>query len=254
MPYMTTLLMLLGYFMIIFIIGQLLSDNSVVDIGWGFGYVLIAWFTYTVYSNQTLVPLISTLLVTIWGIRLTYHIGKRNIGKPEDFRYVTMRKGWGKRFVLLKAFLHVYLLQMALMFIVALALINTNVHPRDDVTLLVVIGIIIWAIGFLFETISDAQLAAFVKTKKKGEIITSGLYRFSRHPNYFGDATTWWGIFIINLSAPNGWWMIISPVVMTVLLRYVSGVPLLEKRYKDNPAFQAYAKKTSIFIPKLPKK
>jgi steroid 5-alpha reductase family enzyme len=96
-------------------------------------------------------------------------------------------------------------------------------------------------------------LAQFIKTKKKGEIFTAGLYKYTRHPNYFGEALLWWGIYVMNLSTNGGLWMIVSPLTITILVRYVSGVPMLEKHYRDNTAFQAYAEKTSIFIPLIPK-
>lgn len=254
MPYLYIGILLLVYYIVLFVLGQMKKDNSIVDIGWGFGFVLVAWFTYVFYSDFALVPSLTTLLVSIWGIRLTYHIGSRNKGKGEDFRYENMRQKWGNKLVLLKSFVKVYLLQLVLLYIIALAFINVNLNPRDKLQALDLIGASIWIFGFLFEAISDAQLKQFIKTKKKGEIYTSGLYKYTRHPNYFGEATLWWGIFLINLSSPNGWWMIISPITITILVRFVSGVPLLEKHYEDNPAFQAYAKKTSIFIPMPPKK
>jgi steroid 5-alpha reductase family enzyme len=235
-------------------VGQIKKNNSIVDIFWGLGFVVIACFTYIVYSEQTLVSSITTLLVTIWGLRLTYHIGKRNIGKAEDFRYVNFRKKWGSKWVLLKAFLHVYILQMIMLILISLAFININMNPRQDFSFLDLLGIFVWLFGFAFEAIADKQLRDFKKDKSnKGKILTSGLYQYTRHPNYFGEACLWWGIFIMNLSTMSGFFMIISPITITVLVRYVSGVPMLEKHYEHNEAFQAYAKKTSIFLP-MPKK
>jgi len=250
---MNTLLVVLSYYLVLFIVGQVLKNNSIVDIFWGLGFVIPAWFTYFIYSDQTLVSTLVTLMVTLWGLRLSYHIGKRNIGKPEDFRYVNFRKQWGSRFVYIKAFFHVYILQMVMLLLIASAFLNINLNPRESLGWLDGLGILVWMVGFAFEVIGDHQLKVFVKTKKKGEIFTGGLYKYSRHPNYFGEALLWWGIYLVNLSTANGVWMIISPLTITILVRFVSGVPMLEKHYKDNLAFQTYAEKTSIFIPRRPK-
>lgn len=241
------------YYFVMFIIGQIKKNNSIVDIGWGMSFVVTAWISFSL-GNKSLSGLLVTLLVTIWGMRLTYHIGKRNIGKPEDFRYVNFRKKWGTNFALLKAFLHVYMLQMVMSLLISSAFIYINLKSSGQANIYTVIGLIIWIVGFYFEAVGDYQLKVFKQNKSnKGTLLTSGLYKYTRHPNYFGEALMWWGIFVIGLASSYAYLTIISPITITVLVRYVSGVPMLEKHYEGREDFRVYAEKTSIFIPMLPK-
>jgi steroid 5-alpha reductase family enzyme len=152
------------------------------------------------------------------------------------------------------------MLQMTFLLIVALPILlsaNTDVLINQTGYIILIIGVILWIIGFIFEAVGDAQLKTFKSNpENKGKIMQSGLWKYTRHPNYFGEALMWWAIWIISMSTLS--WInilgIIGPLFITYLLLFVSGVPLLEKKYKDNEAFQAYAKKTSIFFPLPPKK
>ena len=242
------------YMTLFFIVAQIVKNNSIVDMGWGLGFVVIAVYTLVISGNYNSRAIIVTVLVSIWGLRLFYHILKRNLGKPEDFRYVAMRKSWGK-WVIPKSFLRVFMLQGALMLVIAYPIIMNNTTDNGSLTILEIIGLAIWIVGFIFEALGDKQLRDFISDKKnKGHIMKDGLWKYTRHPNYFGEATMWWGIFIISLKSESGIVGIISPIFITLLLLYVSGVPMLEKHYKDNKEFQDYAKYTSIFIPLVPKK
>ncbi|MBM4176479.1 MAG: DUF1295 domain-containing protein [Ignavibacteria bacterium] len=249
-----TAIIIFVYMSIFFLIAQRINNNSIVDYAWGGGFILVALFNLIfaaeIYERQIII----TLLILIWGIRLILHIYRRNKGKPEDYRYTDMRKRWGKK-VVWKSFLYVFMLQGFLLLIISCPIIIINVYSEPGLTFADIIGVAIWLFGFLFESISDDQLWKFVRNEKKNrdQIMTKGLWHYSRHPNYFGEAVVWWGIFIITLSAPNGIYSIFSPILITFLLLKVSGVPLLEKRYADNPAFQEYAKKTNKFIPWFPK-
>ncbi|MBU3161182.1 DUF1295 domain-containing protein [Clostridium frigoris] len=242
------------YMSIFFIIAQMIKNNSIVDMGWGLGFVLISIYTLFIGGNYNLRAVIVTALVFVWGIRLFYHILKRNLGKPEDFRYVAFRRNWG-RWVMPRAFLQVFMLQGAIMLVIAYPIIMNNATSKGSLGILEFVGIVIWIVGFIFEALGDKQLKNFIADKKnKGHIMKRGLWKFTRHPNYFGEATMWWGIFIITLSSKSGIIGIISPIIITLLLLYVSGVPMLEKHYKDNKEFEAYAKITSKFIPWFPKR
>ena len=242
------------YMTIFFIVAQIVKNNSIVDMGWGLGFVVIAAYTLIASGNYNSRSIIITALVSVWGLRLFYHILKRNLGKPEDFRYVAMRKAWGK-WVIPTAFLRVFMLQGILMLIIAYPIVMNNATIKGSLGALEIIGLVIWIVGFIFEALGDKQLKDFISDKKnKGHIMKNGLWKYTRHPNYFGEATMWWGIFIISLTSDSGIVGIISPIVITLLLLYVSGVPMLEKHYKDNKEFQAYAKVTSKFIPRFPKK
>ena len=242
------LLVLSIYYFILFVIGQVLRNNSIVDIAWGFGFVVLAWHTY-IRGGQSMGSLIATLLVTLWGLRLSYHIGKRNIGKAEDFRYQNFRKKWGDKFPRVKAFFHVYALQMVIMILISSSYTISNISRYEDNNTLIVLGLIVWIIGFYFEALADYQLKEFVSDKSnKGKLMVSGLYKYSRHPNYFGEALLWWGIFLIGFQMTS-WWTIIGPLTITITIRFVSGVPMLEKKYMKREDFRAYAEVTNIFVP-----
>ena len=250
-----TLIVILIYMSVFFLFAQIKKNNAIVDIAWGPGFILVVLFNLLLTDNITVRQLVIAALVTIWGLRLAMHIYIRARGKPEDYRYKAMRERWGDR-ACIRAFTNVFMLQGVLLLTISYPLIMINHFSSEGWSLLDSIGAFVWIIGFLWEVISDYQLQRFIKFHKKGpgDIITSGLWRYSRHPNYFGEALLWWGIFLIVLSIPNGWAAIFSPMIITFLLLKVSGVPLLEKRYADNEAFQEYAKYTNKFFPWFPKR
>jgi len=252
--YLGTFITLLLFFFVFFLIAQKKKNNGLVDIAWGLGFVIAAIFSYFAGGFQTDRATLVTILTIIWGVRLAYYLFKRNWNKPEDYRYVNMRKRWGTNFVYLKIFLNVYVLQLVLLFIIAQPILLTNVSSTKGLGTLDYIGLIVWIIGFFFEVVGDNQLKSFIKKpENKGKLMKYGLWKYTRHPNYFGEATMWWGIFLIALSSPNGWIGIISPIIITLLLLFVSGVPLLEKKYKNHPEFADYAMRTSKFVPMPPK-
>lgn len=252
--YWQILLVLLVYFTILFIIGQLKKDNSIVDIGWGLGFVIVGWFSFSFGGGGSDKRLLLTGLVTVWGLRLAYHIGKRNWGKPEDYRYVKMRQRWGKHFPRLKAYLNVYILQLGIMYIVSLPVIYGNAATKPQFIWLSWLGIGVWTIGFLFESIGDYQLKRFkANPANRGKICDRGLWAYTRHPNYFGDATMWWGLFLIAVNDWSGGWTAIGPALMTYFLIFVSGAKLLEKKYAGRKDYEQYKTRTSGFFP-LPRK
>lgn len=252
--YIQTILLIFIYFTIFFIVAQIKKDNSIVDIGWGLGFVLVSNYSLIGSEHFNFRSIITTIIVTLWGLRLFYHISRRNVGKPEDFRYAKMRKEWGK-WLVPRAFFQVFMLQGFMMFIIAYPIVIINNSVNNDFKITDAIGLIIWAIGFFFEAVGDKQLRNFKKdSNNKGHILKNGLWKYTRHPNYFGEATMWWGIFFIALSVDSGIYGIISPIVITLLLLFVSGVPMLEYHYKDNLEFQDYAKVTNKFFPWFSKK
>lgn len=252
--YLDTLIVLFLYFVLIFIIGQVLKDNSIVDIGWGSGFVLSAVYTYLRNPYSGLKGTLITAAIVIWGCRLTYYIGKRNIGKPEDYRYVEMRQRWGDKYVLIKAFLNVYFLQFAIQYIVSIPVIYGN-SGNQEIRWFNYIGILLWLTGFYFEAYGDYQLKQFKKNPaNKGLLMDKGLWSLTRHPNYFGDSTMWFGIFLMAISDISGLWIIIGPSLMTFFLVFVSGVRMLEKKYIGREDYELYKKKTSAFIPWFPNK
>ncbi len=205
-------------------------------------------------GNITARGIAAAVLVTLWGARLAIHIYRRNLGKPEDPRYGKWRKDWGEHAVI-RAYIQIFLLQGLLMVIISLPVTFIIVHAQDSGSILSVLGICIWLTGFFFEAVGDYQLVKYKKDPaSKGKIMTQGLWSYTRHPNYFGEVTLWWGMYVIALSVPNGWMTFPGPLTITFLILKVSGIPLLEEKYKDNPEFQAYKRRTSAFFPLPPGK
>lgn len=240
------------FFTLFFLLGQAIGKNSIVDTAWGLGFVLIAHYSYWMGAGNTL-SLILMVLVTLWGIRLATHIGLRNFKKPEDYRYVKMRESWGDH-QMLNAFFRVYMLQGVLMLLIASPIIYTGTLESAPTGFTTYLGIVIWVIGFYFEALGDHQLKVFkADPANKGKLIDRGLWRYTRHPNYFGEATMWWGVWLVSLHGLAALPFILSPMLITYLLLYVSGVPLLEKKYEGRPDFEAYKKRTNKFFPWFPK-
>jgi steroid 5-alpha reductase family enzyme len=224
--------------------------NDVADIAWGLGFCVACVYLFFTQPHQ-IISSVLYVLVTAWGLRLSLHIYLRSRNKPEDFRYRQWREAWGKTFYW-RSYLQVYLLQAFFLFVISSPIILASVSSSIDWSWFTSIGIGVWLVGFFFQTVADYQLSVFVRQRKdKSEIIQSGLWKYSRHPNYFGEILMWWGIFIIILPLKYGVFFIISPLTLSVLLIFVSGVPMLEKKYEGNAAFQAYKKRTPAVLPKM---
>lgn len=237
-----------------FIIAYFKRDNTVADTAWGLGFILVAWSSLIQAGHYQSLGLVATGLVTLWGLRLITHINLRNRGKGEDPRYKNMRTRWGAS-AALQSFFKVFFLQGILLLIIAYQIVVINANPNAPLSLLSYLGIVIWGIGFFFESIGDYQLYAFMKTEaNKGKVMMSGLWRYTRHPNYFGEIMMWWGIYLCACLSPYGLSALISPLTITYLLLFVSGVPLTEKMFAGNPEFELYKQKTSVLIPWFPKK
>lgn len=251
--YLTCAYLLALYMIGWFVLSIITKRNDIADIAWGLGFILISWNSFVLFNSKNLLAILVNILVTFWGLRLALHITSRNVNKKEDYRYLEWRKQWGKYFYI-RSFLQVYMLQGVLLYLISLPIIYINSVSITKITFLSGIGLFIWIIGFLFEVVGDWQLSNFLKQiQNQGKVMQSGLWKFTRHPNYFGEITLWWGIYIIAISTGNGYLSIIGPLTITFLILFVSGIPLLEKKYKNNVEFQEYARKTSIFIPLPPK-
>jgi steroid 5-alpha reductase family enzyme len=240
------------YFCVFFVIGTRRKNNSVVDVGWGLGFVLAAWTALLIRLPASPARWTAALVVTVWGLRLFTHILRRSRGKPEDPRYAKFRAAWGKRAVL-RAFFQIYLLQGLLMYTVALPLLLPAAGAVNRA--LYAAGLAVFALGFGFEVVGDRQLSAFLRNPaRKGMLMTEGLWRYTRHPNYFGEATLWWGVWLIAVSGGVTPFSAVGPATITLLLLFVSGVPPLEAAMKNRPGYAAYARRTSVFVPWFPKR
>ncbi len=255
MTYYLTLLGVLFFYMTFwFIVSLIKKRNDVADIAWGIGFVFLAWSSFFIVGEGGSRALLVNLLVTIWGIRLASHIWMRNKNKAEDYRYKKWREEWGRWFYL-RSYFQVYIFQGIMLFAIISPVLIINKYGGDNLNLLHFIGVFIWITGFFFEVVGDAQLNNFIKdSKNKGELMQEGLWKYTRHPNYFGEVILWWGLWLIALSAPNSFFTIIGPLTITVLILKVSGIPMLEKKMSKHPDFKKYKKRVSPFFPLPPKK
>jgi steroid 5-alpha reductase family enzyme len=232
-----------------------LRDASIVDTCWGLGFVLLAWLYVFLSPALTTRSWLVAALITLWGVRLSVHIFRRNHGKGEDPRYTAMRVSQGPPFWWLSLF-RVFWLQGVILWFVALPLFVAVRAPQPaSLTAIDGLGLLIFIVGFGFETIGDSQLERFkADPSNRGQVLDRGLWRYTRHPNYFGDATMWWGVYLMATATPGGWLTALSPAVMTLLLMRVSGVPLLEKSLKTSkPGYHAYIVRTPAFFPWFPR-
>lgn len=226
-----------------------LKNASIVDIFWGAGFVMIAWLDASLSPFMSPAKWLMTALVTLWGLRLALHIGLRNWGKPEDFRYTKWREENGASWWW-RSFFKVFLLQGVIMWIVSAPIISIRVTDGiPGLSALDLLAVLVWGIGFFFEVVGDWQLTRFkADPANRGKLLTTGVWAYTRHPNYFGDAAQWWGFYLLALGA-GGWWSIFSPLLMTFLLVRVSGVSLLEETLIKKPGYAEYMQKTGAFFP-----
>jgi steroid 5-alpha reductase family enzyme len=254
--YFQALLVILGMMSILWIISVIIKNVSIVDLFWGFGFVLTNVFYFISTDGLGLRKVILLILVSIWGFRLTGYLSWRNIGKGEDYRYKQFRRKYGENRYWWISFFQTFLLQGILMWLISAPLLGAQYHGQEkNPGILDYAGIAFWITGFIFETIGDYQLARFkADPSNKGKVLSSGLWRYTRHPNYFGDSAVWWGYGFLCLGA-GSIWPVLGSILMTALIIKVSGVALLEKNLIDKkPEYREYIEKTSAFVPWFPKK
>lgn len=254
-PYLVNLGAVVALMVVTWLASLVLRDVSIVDPVWGLAFVVIAWSTLLQLGGPADASPRSRLivaLVTAWGLRLAVYLAWRKAGMAEDARYVRMRERIGPSFPLVSLVV-VFGLQAMLAWTVALP-IQAGQVPSTPLGLLDGLGIGLWAVGLTFETIGDLQLARFkADPSNAGRVLDRGLWRYTRHPNYFGDFLVWWGLFCIAASA-GAWWTVIGPLLMSFLLLRVSGVALLERSMAERrPEYAAYVRRTSAFVPRPPK-
>jgi steroid 5-alpha reductase family enzyme len=241
---------------LVWVVSVVKKNAGIVDPFWGLGFVLVAAF----YFWQTNIPgpraIVVMVLVAIWGLRLWAYLMWRNWGQDEDYRYKQFRKNYGEHRYWWFSFFQVFLLQGFLMWLISATLLGAMLFSGNNpLTLIDVLAVLIWIIGFSFEAGGDHQLARFkANPANKGKLLDTGFWKYTRHPNYFGDAAVWWG-FALFAVVSGSYITILGSLLMTALLLKVSGVALLEKSLKEKkPGYQQYMQKTSAFIPWFPKK
>jgi steroid 5-alpha reductase family enzyme len=228
-----------------------LRDASVADMAWGLGFVLVAWASFAIADGAAVRKALVVTLTTLWGLRLAGYLALRKIGEGEDFRYQAMRRRYGKRFPLVSLFL-VFGFQGLGMWAVSLPIQAAQVPGSPSgLTAVDLVGVAIWSLGFFFETVGDLQLARFrADPGNRGKVMDRGLWRYTRHPNYFGDFCVWWGLYALALATGDAWWSVIGPLVMSCVLLRLSGVPVLEGHLtRHREGYRDYALRTSAFFP-----
>lgn len=254
----TTLTLTVVVFSLLWLIHVRIRDAGIVDYWWGLGFAAIAWTAVAFTDGLSPLQLFVTAAVTFWAVRLTAHMAWRHQakGRVEDRRYAEMRARGGPNWWRTNL-VTVFWLQALLQWVLAapiLALILRPATPLSSAeTALAVIGLVLFAIGFAVEVVADAQLARFsADPANKGRLYTGGLFAWSRHPNYFGEALLWWGLSIAASAGSGAWWTLAAPAALTLLLLRVSGLPLLEPHLARRPGWAAYAARTPAFLPRPP--
>lgn len=251
---MTELLILGGvlvlYMTLLFIVSCVLKNNGVADVGYGIGFLVLTVSAFFMRDEHSVFSYGLLILVSVWSLRLADRIYRKNRGKPEDFRYRAWREAWGKTFYV-RSYFQVYLLQGAVIALVASPVVLSILVSVPDVGVLTVCGLLMSMMGITIEAQSDRQLDRFLgNPNRTGRIMKTGLWRYSRHPNYFGESLMWIGVGVATCTVvPYPLMSIVSPALITFLLLKVSGVPLLEKRWEGDPEWESYKRITSVFIP-----
>ena len=258
--WLVALVTALVLFQLMFIPALIFRKNDLADVLWGPAFILSALSAihfgapggFPAASARTVLLL---SILTVWAIRLFVHVGWRNLTHTkEDIRYLNWRKSWGRHW-LLRSYFQVFVLQPLILYVFLTPVLLSIAAEPGPLTWNLEVGIMVAILGLLFEAIADEQLRRFKRNpSNKGKLMTTGLWSWSRHPNYFGEVLQWWGIWIMVIDLPMGWATIVSPIGVTYLILKVSGVSMLEAIMQSRPGFEAYARRTSIFIPLPPKR
>jgi len=234
------------------LIGARIGRHNVVDVTWGGGFVLIALISAATGTGELWRRILLLVLVGVWGLRLAVHVFRRSRGHGEDPRYTELlAKATGNK--TLYALRKIYLTQAVALWFVSLPL-QVSAVAHGSVLPVVVLGVVVWILGWTFEAVGDAQLTAFkADASNKGKIMDRGLWSWTRHPNYFGDSAVWWGLFLVSASAWPGVFTLLSPMAMTYFLVFATGARLLERSMEKRPGYREYQQRTSYFLPRPPK-
>lgn len=254
--YIEGFLVIMSMMTILWVISVFIKNVSIVDPFWSIGFLLVGIFYFLKTDGLESRKYILLILLIIWSVRLSVYLGKRNWGEGEDFRYQQFRKDYGEHRYWWLSFFQVFLLQGVLLWLISAPLLAAQYFmPNSSLNMMDYVAIIIWIIGFIFEAGGDYQLARFKSNSiNKGRVLQTGLWRYTRHPNYFGDALIWWAYGLFSLAA-GSYIPLLSSLLMTLLIIKISGVAMLERTLsKTKPQYIEYIEKTSAFFPWFPKK
>jgi steroid 5-alpha reductase family enzyme len=249
------LLLILSFMTAVWLLSLAIKKASIADPFWGLGFVVVAVYYHLSSPENSERKMIVLALVTLWGLRLFSYLLWRSYGQPEDYRYAQFRKDYGPNRYWWVSFFQVFVLQGILLWLISAPLLSAQYYNNHQLGLLDGLAIACWLIGFLFEAGGDYQLVKFKSNPaNKGKVLNTGFWRFTRHPNYFGDACIWWGFALFSIAA-GSYWPVLSSLLMTLLLLKVSGVAMLEKTLKTTkPEYSEYIRKTNSFFPWIPKR
>jgi steroid 5-alpha reductase family enzyme len=253
--YFTAFLFIMVLMTALWLVSIVLKNVSIVDPFWSVAF-MVAGVSYYIqadgYAPRQTIVLVLTL---IWGARLCGYLLWRNWGKGEDYRYQEFRRRYGAERYWWFSFFQVFLLQGFLAWLISAPLLGAQLNNNGSLNLFDFLGVGVWLIGFIFEAGGDWQLARFkASPANKGKLLTTGLWRYTRHPNYFGDAAVWWGFALLSVAG-GSYWPILSAVLMTWLITKVSGVALIERTLpQSKPGYEEYVRRTSPFFPMPPKR
>jgi len=253
--WLQALILIIILMTILWIVSIIIKNVSIVDLFWGPGFALTAGYYFANCTGNSQRKLIILVLVTVWAARLAIHLAIRNIGKGEDFRYREFRKKYGENRYWWISYFQTFLLQGLLMWLISVTLLGAQYYSGKPPGIIDIIASIIWITGFIFEAGGDLQLSRFrADPANKGKVLDTGLWRYTRHPNYFGDSAVWWGYGLFSVAA-GGYIPVLGSIMMTALIIKVSGVALLEKSLTSGkPQYKEYVERTSAFFPWFPKK
>lgn len=249
--YIQSLLIILAMMSVLWIVSIIIKNASIVDIFWGMGFVLTSLFYFYRIGEPDLKRSIIVTFVTIWGLRLSFYLAWRNSGKGEDFRYRNFRKKYGEKRYWWISFFQTFLLQGILMWLISVTILGALYYTvQQTMGILDYAAIIVWLTGFVFEAGGDYQLSRFrADSSNRGKVLDRGFWKYTRHPNYFGDSAVWWAYGLFCLGSGN-WIPVLGSVLMTLLIIKVSGVALLEKSLREQkPQYREYIERTSSFFP-----
>lgn len=249
--YLESLLVMMSLGLLTWLASLVIKDVSTVDSLWSLMFLAAGIYVFSANSAPSLLNWLILVLLAVWALRLSIFLTVRNWGEPEDRRYQQIRANNSPNFEIKSLFI-VFWLQAIIAWVVFSGLLP-GLYEAKALHWLDMVAIVLWLIGFLFETLADWQLYHFRKTAKPGEVLSTGLWRYTRHPNYFGESLIWWAFFLMTVTQ-GYWWVIAAPIVMTLLLLKVSGVGLMEQGITSRrPAYQDYIDRTNAFIPWFPK-
>ena len=246
----------------IFILALTKKDNSIMDIAYGPTFAIAGWTTTFLTDSFNTLTVLLLICISLWSLRLSIRIGRKNWGKPEDIRYANWRSEWSKKstvYFIVRSYMQVYVLQGLIIAFVSMPIVIGIGIPVDSIHPITFVGVLLFIIGITIETVADYQLDTFIKKKKAGlldePLMKTGLFKYSRRPNYFGESTIWFGLACMVLPYMYGYLALISPVLITYIVTKVTG-PMLEKIFLEQypKEYAAYMKTTSYFIPLPPKK